>query len=193
MSYGRGRRGPADGPHNSQGFVYDWRFLNAVMSLSSARDRFNTHADALHDFLEKHPEERPSKREMQYEPPEKLLDRIIDRMNVEARRQANLDRVAEENLKNLPLAYGIRAVGFSTDAAIPCPHAGQWLEKFDFDAYQGRGFGTFTSRASHAMRFATPGDAMTFRKRRSRVRPTRPDGQPNRPLTALTVQIEPLT
>jgi hypothetical protein len=91
----------------------------------------------------------------------------------------------------LPTAYGIRAVGFSN--GVPCPHAGQWLESFNHDTADGLGYGTFTVHARQAMRFATPGDALTFWRRGSRTKPLRPDGRPNRPLTALTVQVEPLT
>ena len=40
------------------------------------------------------------------------------------------------------------------------------------------------------MRFATRGDAMNFWRAPSKTRPTRMDGKPNRPLTALTVEIE---
>lgn len=82
----------------------------------------------------------------------------------------------------------IRAVGFAN--GVPCPHEGQYLETFDFEASGGRGYGTFTPHAERALQFATAGDAIAFWRTPSATVPTRPDGQPNRPLTALTVEIE---
>jgi hypothetical protein len=42
------------------------------------------------------------------------------------------------------------------------------------------------------MRFETRADALRFWNRQSRIMPLRPDGQPNKPLTALTICVEPL-
>lgn len=84
----------------------------------------------------------------------------------------------------------IRAVAFAN--GVPCPHAGQWVATFDHDAYDGRGYGTFTDKVNDAKRFHSNAAAFEFWRRRSRVKPTRPDGKPNRPLTALSVVIEPL-
>ena len=89
-----------------------------------------------------------------------------------------------------PTAYVIRAVGFANGA--PCPHAGEWLESFDHDAYDGLGFGAFTSKASKAQRFASFEEALEFWRKTSALNPRRLDGQPNRPLTCLSVEIEPL-
>jgi hypothetical protein len=89
-----------------------------------------------------------------------------------------------------PAEYIILAVGFAN--GIHCPHAGQYLESFDHDAFDGIGYGTFTDRVSHAKRFATASDALRFRNKQSTVKPLRQDGEPNRPLAALTVSIEPL-
>lgn len=84
----------------------------------------------------------------------------------------------------------IVAVGFAN--GTPCPHEGQYLRTFDFDAFNGGGYGTFTWDARKAMRFATKGNAMEYWRTVSKVKPTRPDGQPNRPLTALSVEIKEL-
>jgi hypothetical protein len=86
--------------------------------------------------------------------------------------------------------FGILAVEFANGA--PCPHANQWLRTFDHEAFDGRGHGEFTEDPERAMLFATSADAMRFWQRQSTVKPLRPDGKPNRPLTALTVVIEPL-
>ena len=48
-----------------------------------------------------------------------------------------------------------------------------------------------TIHPDDARRFADSGDAMLAWNKQSRVRPYRPDGRPNKPLTALTVEVEP--
>jgi hypothetical protein len=87
-------------------------------------------------------------------------------------------------------AYLIRAVGFANGEH--CPHAGYWLESFDHDAYDGLGYGAFTTRVSDAKRFASPSEALKFWGKQSSVKPLRADGRPNKPLTALTIKVEPL-
>lgn len=82
----------------------------------------------------------------------------------------------------------IKAVGFAN--GVHCPHAGQYLRKADFEAHRGRGFMTFTHDVRRAMRFNDVQDLMEFWRTQSRTVPLRPDGQPNRPLTALTIEIE---
>ena len=85
-------------------------------------------------------------------------------------------------------SYVIKAVAFAN--GTPCPHADQWLKSFDHEAFNGRGHGTFTSEISDALQFATGAAAFEFWGRQSSTRPLRPDGKPNKPLTALTVVIE---
>lgn len=81
----------------------------------------------------------------------------------------------------------IKAVMFAN--GMPCPHEGQYLKEADFEAHDGRGFMTFTKDINRAMKFEGTGQAMAFWSTRSKTHPTRPDGQPNRPLTALSVEI----
>jgi len=88
-------------------------------------------------------------------------------------------------------SYGILAVGFAS--GVPCPHANQWLKSFDHDACEGFGYGEFTYDPTQALCFTDKGDALAFWNRQSKVKPLRPDGLPNKPLTALTVIIEQLT
>ena len=83
----------------------------------------------------------------------------------------------------MPLA--IRALGFAN--GTKCPIAGQYLKSFDFEADNGLGFGVFTDRIEEAMLFPDLVAASTFWKTQSKVRPRRPDGKPNRPLTATTI------
>lgn len=81
----------------------------------------------------------------------------------------------------------IRAVGFAN--GVPCPHAGQFLKSFDFEAEDGIGYGEFTTAIEQAKKFESAADAMIFWRTVVRCKPWREDGKPNRPLTALTVEI----
>lgn len=80
------------------------------------------------------------------------------------------------------------ALGFADDT--PCPHAGQYVQSFDFDAHDGQGFGRFTTDIEKAHHFKDAAEALTFWRTVSTVRPRRPDGRPNRPLTALSVELK---
>jgi hypothetical protein len=88
------------------------------------------------------------------------------------------------------MKYVIIAVGFEN--GTHCPHAGQFLKSFDHDAHDGQGFGVFTKSLARAKRFDTREELFAFWQQQSTVRPLRPDGKPNRPLTALTVTTEPV-
>lgn len=82
------------------------------------------------------------------------------------------------------MPYVMRAEGFVNGAH--CPHIGEYLEDFDFDSDE-QGYGKFTPDLVKAKKFATQVDVLEFWKTRSRTRPTRLDGQPNRPLTCLSI------
>jgi hypothetical protein len=69
--------------------------------------------------------------------------------------------------------------------------AGLYLRTWDVDAYDGRGDCDLTVHRDRAHQFATAEEAMQVWRSQSAVRPRRSDGEPNRPLTAFTVQIEP--
>jgi len=86
--------------------------------------------------------------------------------------------------------YVITALGFAN--GTHCPHAGMYLRSFDHDAIGGIGHGVFTRHANRAQTFKDQREALAFWHRQSKVRPWRADGKPNKPLTALTVSIEPL-
>jgi hypothetical protein len=73
-----------------------------------------------------------------------------------------------------------------------CPIAGQYLMSFDFDAFEGQGFGTFTDRISEARRFEDMTAALEFWRTQSTVLPLRPDGKPNRPFTCTTIELIPV-
>ncbi|HTE35735.1 MAG TPA: hypothetical protein VK630_04250 [Reyranella sp.] len=79
----------------------------------------------------------------------------------------------------------IEAVGFASGR--PCPHRGQYLRAFDFEAFAGVGYGDFTPDKRKALKFADIAAAYAFWRTVSRTHPVRADGQPNRPMTGLTV------
>jgi len=72
------------------------------------------------------------------------------------------------------------------------PETGRYLRDFDVGAHNGR-VDDFpiptTDKIEEARHFANAGEALTFWQTQSRVRPLRPDGDPNRPLTAFTVEV----
>lgn len=67
---------------------------------------------------------------------------------------------------------------------------GQWLKAYDPNARDGRGTVVGTTHRKEAMRFADMLAAMKFWRQTSTVLPVRPDGMPNRPLTAFTIEVE---
>jgi hypothetical protein len=81
----------------------------------------------------------------------------------------------------------IRAVGFANGQH--CPVAGWYVKAYDPDACGGQGFVDFTLDPDEAAQFLTVGEALQFWLLQSRVKPLRPDGEPNRPLTSTTVVI----
>lgn len=85
------------------------------------------------------------------------------------------------------MMYILKVLGFANDA--PCSIAGQYLKSFDHDTADGRGFGVFTRDQAEAMRFESGPDCHSFWKRQSKTVPLRPDGEPNRPLTASHMEI----
>lgn len=72
-------------------------------------------------------------------------------------------------------------------------HTGQpvdkWIRAFDVDAFGGRGDVTFTSDPRRALAFGDRAQALKAWQTQSTVRPVRPDGQPNRPITSFTVEV----
>lgn len=85
------------------------------------------------------------------------------------------------------MAYVMRAVG------PPCVE-GQYLEWFDLDDHAPNqpypaGYVHFTSTLERALRFDTAKDALDTWKTQSTLSPLRPDGLPNRPLTAFSMEI----
>lgn len=69
--------------------------------------------------------------------------------------------------------------------------AGQYLSSYDPEAHGGCGFATWTPDPAAAMTFEDASAAFEFSQQVPRCRPVRPDGKPNRPLTAFTIAIMP--
>jgi hypothetical protein len=65
-----------------------------------------------------------------------------------------------------------------------------FVKACDFEAHGGRGFVEFTPDESAALSFNSVNEAIEFWRTQSEVRPLRPDGKPNRPLTAYTVEVK---
>lgn len=67
-----------------------------------------------------------------------------------------------------------------------------FLKDFDHEAGNGHGLLTVTKKRDEAKVFESGMEAMEFWRKQSVTKPLRPDGKPNRPLTAFTISIEGL-
>jgi hypothetical protein len=72
----------------------------------------------------------------------------------------------------------------------PLPNDGEYLASFDFEAHDGQGEVALTPFIASAKRFDTAVDAFVFIKTVPECKPLRPDGRPNRPLTAANWEIK---
>jgi hypothetical protein len=68
-------------------------------------------------------------------------------------------------------------------------HDERYLRAYDPDAFDGRGLISTTHDPAKAMRFSDLEHAVACWKLQSTVHPRRTDGQPNRPLSAYTVEL----
>lgn len=94
------------------------------------------------------------------------------------------------------MSYVIRyawLTGKSLTGTPPDVKEGDFLASYDPDAHNGRGFAKWTPSPFQAMRFDSKAEAIALYQQRSKVRPIRDDGKPNKPLTAFTVWIDPWT
>lgn len=86
----------------------------------------------------------------------------------------------------------IRCLGLAGEADYPGDNpTGLYLENFDPEAGHGWGAAAFTSNLKDALVFPDFKAAWELIGTRPKKRPTRPDGRPNRPLTAFTLEIVP--
>lgn len=86
------------------------------------------------------------------------------------------------------MAHEATLTALAIAAATNNVEFGPYLEWSDPDADRGRGAEKWTDDIAHAKRFASFMDAMDCWKAQSTVVPFRPDGRPNRPLTAYSVE-----
>lgn len=84
----------------------------------------------------------------------------------------------------------VELVGVHGEGHGPLPEPGQFLQSYDPDANDGYGGAVWTCDLDRALVFPDAMAAYDFYSARSKVRPYRPDGQFNRPLTAYTVKGE---
>lgn len=68
----------------------------------------------------------------------------------------------------------------------PSKWEGAWLRGMDFEAYQGRGQVDLCEAIHQAMRFDDSAAAVEFIERQPEAMPFLENGQPNRPLTAMS-------
>lgn len=67
---------------------------------------------------------------------------------------------------------------------------GQFLVAYDPEALGGMGSFVWSSDVSQAMQFSDAGEAFKLWTSIPVSRPVRPDGKPNKPLTAFTISVE---
>ena len=84
----------------------------------------------------------------------------------------------------------IRLIG-PASAVNYTPLGDLFLRDANVNAARGRGTIETTSDPARAKRFASKAEAWAYWGQQSEVKPRRPDGRPNRPLTAWTVLVEP--
>lgn len=68
---------------------------------------------------------------------------------------------------------------------------GQYLKSYDPEAHLGKGWAIWTSDVEEAMTWPLQALAWECWRQVPKARRIRPDGRPNRPLTAFTVEICP--
>jgi hypothetical protein len=89
----------------------------------------------------------------------------------------------------------IRYAGLAGTVDDPTSSAslGDYLENYDPEAYEGRGYAKFTSNPSRAMHFPDMAAARRCILQVPVKRPRRPDGKANMPLRAFHLEIERIT
>lgn len=90
------------------------------------------------------------------------------------------------------IAYGPLRPSISGDPAWAIN--GEFVERYDPDAHNGRGDAKFTDDLDKALKFKSVAEAKIFAMRVPKERPVRADGVPNRPLRTFHLdfkEIEP--
>lgn len=79
--------------------------------------------------------------------------------------------------------------GFARDSHAGRQYIGQYIKSCDFEACKGMGSVEFTADINEAIQFETVYKAIDYIRRTPACRPKRPDGKPNRPLTASHLEL----
>jgi hypothetical protein len=88
------------------------------------------------------------------------------------------------------VTVAIKVVGAQMpDGTVLVPESGRYLCQFDVAGHDGRSWIPTTDDITQAALFPTVVEALEFWRTKSLKRALRPDGQPNRPLTAYTVEL----
>jgi hypothetical protein len=90
------------------------------------------------------------------------------------------------------LAHTHTSIEFAAAAVRDRIAIGPYLEWSDPDGRDGLGDDRWTDDPAKAKRFVSQDEAFACWRARSKKNPTRPDGKPNRPLTAYSITIEEL-
>jgi hypothetical protein len=83
--------------------------------------------------------------------------------------------------------WRILCVGWASSRTSPAP-AG-YLADYDPDGNDGLGSAAWTTDPAAALTFDSGGAAIALWRAQSRLRPVRSDGEPNRPLTELSIEL----
>lgn len=83
----------------------------------------------------------------------------------------------------------IRIVDIAGTQTLGGDPRGLYVVDCDVDAHGGRGEANFTADIGQAKKFEDSEHALIFYRRTSTIMPIRPDGRPNRPLTAYTIEV----
>ena len=92
------------------------------------------------------------------------------------------------------MKYVLKIVGLAGGIEGPCTGSpvGHFVKSYDPEAHDGRGDTVGTLDLTEAQTFDSPDEAIVYYRQISKTRPLRPDGRPNRPLTAFTVEVLPV-
>lgn len=90
------------------------------------------------------------------------------------------------------MKYVIKIEGLMGQTITPNPYdpTGSFVKSFDPDGNDGMGDLVLTEDVTKALQFDDAGAAFLLYQAQSKIRPLRPDGRPNKPLTAYTVSVE---
>src|SRR5262245_29112043 len=98
-------------------------------------------------------------------------------------RNNHLDHLAEE------IMVVIKCAGFAN--GMKCSVLHQYLESYNPDGDARKPLSVWTKNVWRARRFADAGEAFECWRQVRKSDPVREDGQPNRPLTAFSIEVLP--